>query len=284
MLRITPIVEQYKNQLEQNKNQNLQDINVLTQKLELSINTLNQLRVLLRTKECLFTQEAEIYFFKRIKPFVNGRIKYFLKIRKFIFERPNAGIKKQAKYVCLLIDELEKQKIRNLEFYHYIRHNSASLDHIYFVRGNCKLNFPVDTSHYFSDPEFSTSHDNLAAQVVCYDLLSVYYQKELHALTNQNTKVKRVEDNPLLSCDLSWTASKTDLVELIYALHSAGSIKNGQVEISKMAEICSELFDLNLNNVYKTYAEIKNRGKDTTKFLDQLKRSLEKRIDNDNAK
>ncbi len=35
MLHITPIVEQYKNQLEQNKNQNLQDINVLTQKLEL---------------------------------------------------------------------------------------------------------------------------------------------------------------------------------------------------------------------------------------------------------
>ncbi|WP_179374372.1 RteC domain-containing protein [Winogradskyella wichelsiae] len=284
MLHITPIVEQYKNQLEQNKNQNLQDINVLTQELELSINTLNQLRVLLRTKECLFNQEAEIYFFKVIKPFVNGRIKYFSKIRQFIFERPNAGIKKQAKYVCLLIDELEKQKIRNLEFFHYIKHNSSSLDHIYFVRGDCKLNFPVDTSHYFSDPEFSTSHDNLAAQVVCYDLLSVYYQKELHALTNQNINMKREEHNPLMSCDLSWTASKTDLVELMYALHSAGSIRNGQVEISKMVEVCAELFDLNLNNVYKTYAEIKNREKDTTKFLDQLKMSLEKRIDLDNAK
>ena len=44
------------------------------------------------------------------------------------------------------------------------------------------------------------------------------------------------------------------------------------------------LFDINLNNFYKTYAEIKNREKDTTKFLDQLKMSLERRIDLDDAK
>ena len=51
-----------------------------------------------------------------------------------------------------------------------------------------------------------------------------------------------------------------------------------------MAEVCDMLFDINLNNFYKTYAEIKNREKDTTKFLDQLKVSLEKRIDPENAK
>lgn len=284
MLHITPIVEEYKKKLEQNKNKNLQDISILTEELELSINTLNQLRILLRTKECLFSQEAEIYFFKVIKPFINGRIKFFSKVRQFIFERPNASIKKQTKYVCLLIDELEKHKIRNLEFFHYIRNNGTSLDHIYFVRGDCKLNFPVDTSHYFTDPEFSTSHDNLAALVVSYDLLSNYYGLELQYLKSQDENRTIEEISPAILHGLSWTASKTDLVELIYALHSSGAIRNGQAEISKMAEVCATLFDINLNNFYKTYAEIKNREKDTTKFLDQLKMSLERRIDLDNAK
>ena len=205
-------------------------------------------------------------------------------MRRFISERPAASIAKQIDYVLSAIDKLENHKMRNLEFFQYAKHCNTSLDHIYFIRGNDRIDFPVDTSHYFTDPEFSTSHDNLAAQVISYDLLSNYYELELQYLKKQDENITIEEISPAILNGLSWTASKTDLVELIYALHSSGAIRNGQAEISKMAEVCATLFDINLNNFYKTYAEIKNREKDTTKFLDQLKMSLERRIDLDNAK
>jgi len=284
MQHVTQIITKYKKEIEQIKQSNLRNLTVLNDGLSLSIVTLNQLRKQLRTKDFFINQEDEIHFFKVDKPFINGRIKFFSKVRRFIFEKPNASIVKQIDYVSGMIDKLEKHKMRNLEFFQYTRHCNLSLDHIYFVRGNDKLDFPVDTSHYFTDPEFSTSHDNLAAQVISYDLLSNYYQLELKSLRKQNENIAVEEISPAILNGLSWTASKTDLVELIYALHSSGAIRNGQAEISKMAEVCATLFDINLNNFYKTYAEIKNREKDSTKFLDQLKMSLEKRIDLDNAK
>ncbi|WP_412561419.1 RteC domain-containing protein [Winogradskyella sp. MIT101101] len=284
MKHITIIIDKYKKQVEQIEQSNLRNLTVLNDGLILSIDTLNQLRKQLRSTDCFKNQEEEIHFFKVGKPFINSRIKFFSKVRRFISEKPTAGISKQIDYVSDMIDKLEKHKMRNLEFFQYTRHCNTSLDHIYFVRGNDKLDFPVDTSHYFTDPEFSTSHDNLAAQVISYDLLSNYYQLELKSLRKQNENIIIEEISPAILNGLSWTASKTDLVELIYALHSSRAIRNGQAEISKIAEVCATLFDINLNNFYKTYAEIKNREKDTTKFLDLLKISLEKRIDLDNAK
>ncbi|WP_233267528.1 RteC domain-containing protein [Algibacter sp. L1A34] len=284
MQHITQIIQKYKKEVEQIEQSNLRNLTVLNDGLNLSIDTLNQLRKQLRTTNCFNNQEEEIHFFKADKPFINGRIKFFSKVRRFIFEKPNASIVKQIDYASGMIDKLEKHKMRNLEFFQYARHCNTSLDHIYFIRGNDKLDFPVDTSHYFTDPEFSTSHDNLAAQVISYDLLSNYYQLELKSLRKQNENIIIEEISPAILNGLSWTASKTDLVELIYALHSSGAIRNGQAEISKIAEVCATLFDINLNNFYKTYAEIRNREKDTTKFLNQLKRSLEIRIDLDDAK
>ncbi|WP_452228959.1 RteC domain-containing protein [Lacinutrix sp. MEBiC02404] len=284
MKYIAPIIKNYKKQITQFEKSNLRNQKELNEGLNLSRDTLTQLRRRLKAPDCLISQDEEIQFFKVDKPFINGHIKFFSKVRRFISERPTASISMQMDYLRDRIDKLEKHKMRNLEFFQYIRHCNTSLDHIYFVRGNDKLDFPVDTFHYYTDPEFSTTHDNLAAQVISYDLLSNYYQRKMKLLKKQNENITIEEISPAILNGLSWTASKTDLIELLYALHSSGAIRNGQAELSKMAEVCATLFDLKLNNFYKTYAEIKNREKDTTKFLDQLKRSLEKRIDLDNAK
>ncbi|WP_417619825.1 RteC domain-containing protein [Oceanihabitans sediminis] len=283
MQEIGPILDSYTKQVAAIKKSNLHDIKILNEGLHLSIDTLNQFRKLLRTKKYFSTIDKEILFFKVVKPYINGRIKFFSKVRRFLFERPNADIAQQIIYVSLLIDKLEKHKLRNLEFYQYMKQSNTLLDHIYFVRGVDRLDFPVDTSHYYTDPEFSTSHDNLAAQVISYELLTNYYQRELLYLRKLNESIALEEPKSYTFNKISWTASKTDLVELLYALHSAGAIKNGQVEISKMAEACNNLFDINLNNFYKTYSEIKNREKDTTKFLDYLKQCLLNRIDHDDA-
>jgi len=87
-----------------------------------------------------------------------------------------------------------------------------------------------------------------------------------------NSKVKIVKP-PILN-DLSWTGSKTELVELLYGLNAAGAIRNGQAEMKKLVEVCKELFGIDLGNIYKTYSEIKLRENEPTKFLDLMKNRL----------
>ena len=133
-----------------------------------------------------------------------------------------------------------------------------------------------------NDPQFSTSHDSWAAEVLAYDLLTLYLNKELNDLRQLKNNVIVEEVKPAILRDLSWTASKTDLIELIYALYFSGALWNGSTDIKKIIDICSELFNIDLGNYYKTYAQIKDRQKDSTKFLDKLKFNLIQKLDLEN--
>ena len=78
---------------------------------------------------------------------------------------------------------------------------------------------------------------------------------------------------------LGWTASKTDLIELIYALQASGAIKSGTAGIKEMACACEDIFELKLGNVYRTFLEIRERKIDQTKFIDRLKATLLRRME-----
>lgn len=73
---------------------------------------------------------------------------------------------------------------------------------------------------------------------------------------------------------LKWTASKTDLIELIYALQTSGAIEDGMEPMKVMASACEKIFNIKLGNFYRTYLEIKERKNDRTKFLDKMKTTL----------
>lgn len=284
MSNISKIINAYKSDIIEIEQSNLKQLCNLRQGIELSVECLKVLRLYLREMGDFKTRDEEIHFFKVDKPYINGRLKFFVKLHKFMLERPMANIVKQREYINKALDKLEARKMKNLEFWRYYIHEEKRLDHIYFVRGNDRLDFITDTAHFFTDPEFSTSHDNLVAQVIAYDLLTNFYQLELEHLKRKEADIVVQEVSPAILNNLSWTASKTDLIELIYALHASGAVRNGQAEISKMAEVSATLFEMDLGNVYKTYSEIKAREKDRTKFLDRLKISLLTKINIDDGK
>jgi hypothetical protein len=84
--------------------------------------------------------------------------------------------------------------------------------------------------------------------------------------------------NPILSSKLFWTGSKTDLIELIYALDSSGSINSGTADIKEVASVCEQIFNIDLGNYYHTFIEIRSRKSNSTKFINSLKASLLKRL------
>lgn len=275
---IHKILDDYKEDMKGVVESNLNDFNNVEQGISISRQYLQKLRICVRQNE-FSNQQDEITFFKEHKPYIYSRLKFYAKLYNFLINRPAGTIKSQQEFIDAEIKKLQESNRRNIDFIKYYREQSTVLDEFYFLRGKDKISLVSNTSHFYTDSEFSTSHDNAVAKIMAYDLLVNHYVQELSYLRDISYGKSR-ELNTLANGDrLSWTASKTDLIELIYALQASGAIKSGTAGIKEMASACESIFDLNLGNVYRTFLEIRERKIDLTKFIDRLKSALLQRVE-----
>lgn len=222
--------------------------------------------------------KEEINFFKTVKPKVYGKLIYYVKLFNIESKHPRSSRKSQIKYLNKQIDKLQNYFNENLDFYYYYRCGASFLDEQYFLRGKSDIRLHPDTFHFFIDDEFSTSHDSSVATILAYDMLITHLKNEIIKLENNNTSCI-IPSNSKTS-KLYWTANKTDLIELIYALDSVGAINSGSADIKKMAIASEQFFNIELGDFYRTYLEIRSRKTNQTKFLDKLKESLLIRMEN----
>lgn len=276
--KIDALLKRYVSKVNNIDQNNLTSFSNVELGIKISRKYLQELRITIR-KNKFKTIEDEIIFFKRQKPFIYARLKFYAKVYNYLLEKPAGSNKVQRNFIDAQIKKLQDNYKKNLDFVKYYRENDTTLDHYYFVRGNDNLSLVSDTSHFYTDAEFSTSHDNSMAKIMAYDLLVNFYNQELVKLGASNKETKN-------NCDkikLEWTASKTDLIELIYALQATGAIRDGKVGIKEMATACEQLFNIDLGNYYKTYIEIKARKTERTNFINKLKKHLEKKMTDEDA-
>lgn len=276
---INKILNTYKKELKKLEEKSLSECSNVEAGIQLSRMYLQKLREAVRAHE-FKTKEEEIYFFKVQKPFVYSRLKFYAKVYNYLLFKPAGSIKSQRQFIDDEIKKLQDNYKKNIDFVKYYRENDTILDQYYFLRGKDNLSLVSDTSHFYTDAEFSTSHDNAIAKIMAYDLLLNFFNQELVALGF----AKKLEHKPKQICadiSLKWTASKTDLIELIYALQASGAIKDGRAGIKQMAAACEQIFDINLGNYYKTYVEIRSRKHNRASFMTFLKSYLEQRMDKD---
>ncbi|WP_179021837.1 RteC domain-containing protein [Winogradskyella forsetii] len=223
------------------------------------------------------SKNEEISFFKHIKPQIFSRLIYYVKLFNIESKRPRSSSKYQVKYLNSHINKLQVFFNDNLEFYHYYRRGATTLDEEYFIRGKSDLRLPTESYHFFIDEQFSTCQDTTVATIMAYDMLIVYLQQEIKKLQT-NTETNKFHSMKQTSSNLFWTGSKTELIELIYALHSSGTINSGTADIKELASLFEKLFNVDLGNYYHTFIEIRARKSSKTKFLDTLTEVLIKRI------
>lgn len=106
-----------------------------------------------------------------------------------------------------------------------------------FLRGNHDIKLWLDTYYFQSDQSFSTSHDYKIAKIIANDLIQVYIEDQLKGI--------RQKGNPDTFV-LEWTASKTSLTELVYALYSKGVFNSGDADIKLIART----FEGTFNNTF----------------------------------
>lgn len=223
------------------------------------------------------SQEDEIYFFKHVKPQIFSKLIYYIKLFNIESKRPRGKDAAQIKYLQHQIDKFQTFFNDNLEFYNYYRRGAMSLDEQYFVRGNRDLRLPLESFHFLIDDQFSTCQDGTVATIMAYDMLIVYLRKEVEDLQNnlepqKNTPMEKPSK-------LFWTGSKTDLIELLYALHACESINGGTVDIKELASHFEHFYNVDLGNYYHTFIEIRSRKTSRTRFMDKLITLLNQRMD-----
>ena len=206
------------------------------------------------------SEHEEIQFFKQVKQIPLTHLIYYTEIRSFEIQFPKANKESQKKYITHKLKKLNRFFLHNIDFGHYIESQQSHFDVQYYTRNHLD-NIPItSTKFYFQDPDFCTGRDMLLGKYKAYKLLINYLQNRLNKLNNFNN-----DQN-----DLKWTANKTALTELIYALHCNRVINNGNSDLKEIADSLQNLFHFELGNFYKTFSEIKARKNSRTKFLDDL--------------
>lgn len=275
---VNHILNNFRNEIAVLEEGELNDFKEVEKGIQISRKTLRKLRLLVRENEFI-NKENEILFFKKQKPFVYGNLQFYVRLYKHLLQSPKGSDESKRIFIDEDINTLQTYYNQNLDFIRYYRQNSTNLDEFYFLRGNDNMGLFSDTCHFYTDSEFSTSHDNAVARIVAYDLLLAHYLKKLNSLKHsKECKIDPLK-NHFIGMDLGWTANKIDLIELIYALQASGSIRGGKAGIKEMAMACEQIFTLDLGNYYRKFLEIRGRKIEPTKFLDHLKSSLEKRME-----
>ncbi|MDI3321370.1 RteC domain-containing protein [Pinibacter soli] len=222
------------------------------------------------------TQEEEIHFFKDEKPLFYSKLIYFLKIYRIETRRPTGSNETQQKYLQKELRRLTHYFEENLQFYQYYRSGSTYLDEKYFLRGREDIYLTLDTYHFDADPNFSTSHDFRVAKIHAHELLRIYLIGALEDLERKDDVIRVPASTRQ---PLAWTASKTALIELLYALQSTGVFNNGAADIKLLATYFEQMFSIDLGNYYRIFQEIRIRKGSRAAFLESLAEKLVQRMD-----
>lgn len=217
-------------------------------------------------------KEEEIHFFKEVKPLFYSKYIYFISVYNFLMQRPPGGDEPLKDYINSELADLKRYFDHNGAFYQYYRSGSTQMDEVYFTRGGFDVH--VELEKFEEDEIYSTSHDYKLSNIIANEKYQDYLNAELQKLLHQDIATEGEMD-----FNLAWTGNKTDLVELIYALIASGALNNGTAEIKAVVSLFQMGFHIDLGSYYGKYLEISRRKKERTPFLDKLKFSLLRRID-----
>ncbi len=161
--------------------------------------------------------------------------------------------------------------VKNAFFYQYYRSNASYLDDIYFMRVSSSNNSIAEFDYINADTSFTTPGDPIVSKILAYELFTSFLDAGNFALPPASQKK---------STTLNWTDSKTGLIELAYALQSAGVFNNGKSDVKQIIDFFQTHFSIELGNTSRTFQEILSRKTGYANFLDRLRAKLLERIDN----
>jgi hypothetical protein len=211
-------------------------------------------------------EDAEIHFFKTLKPKLVALEKYHRKIIEIESNNKSLTADQLANYLSEISNIKPSKKDQEVHKYYKLR--CSHQDSNYFLLKQNINHIPFISSKEYFNPNTTSYHSEKFAQFIADEMIENYVKQRLHNVNADTVKNKLV-----------WTDNKTALIELIYALHSQGSFNNAKADIKDIADQFCAVFDIDLGEFYRAFVELRNRKTGRTKFLDSLRENLLKKMD-----
>jgi hypothetical protein len=225
--------------------------------------------------------ETEIYFFKHIKPRFYAHQIYELLYYNLRMQLPEGT----PEMIRTFYEEEFQQVIRlfRVEGFHYqyYKTKATELDHLYFLRDATPTEAAVPDL-IDPPPGFSTAMDYRFAKFIAYERLRDYLLEQLTNELVRNRIVKVVKENDV---ELNWTGDSINLVEIGYGIWLTGQVNNGNASITEILAGLENCFRVKIGTAFRRWQSISRRKRiSMTKYLDEMKEALIKRLDDENGK
>ena len=217
--------------------------------------------------------KAEIFYFKYIKAHLLAFIQYYSLIQRIELKKPPIKKKQLKKYYLKALYKIKRKLHKKNFYYNYYKANSSHLDDQLFLRINRDMFHATGSYILDIDKRNNTPVVHIFAQVEAFEMLRHYLKKKIKTFAGKSRKIPQKKENTL-----KWTASKVDMIELIYALHASGLFNNGRADIKEIVECFQQVLDIDLGQYNRVFYDIRSRKINKTKFLDSLKDNLNKRM------
>lgn len=219
-------------------------------------------------KEDFSSKDGEVHFFKYVKPRINSYLIFYsvlaeIETGKMVMS--DSEIKDLVEKKQRMFRHIMRE---NLDFVKYYRAGMTHFDNLYFTRSAEVCTFSKNNTNQLLDPEFNTSHDLVAANIMAFDLYQKYFAPKPDVQSQFGPPQPK----------LKWTATKLDLVELIYALHASGAINFGDADLKDICFALESVFQTQVGDLYRAFHDISNRKKERIKYVSRLEEALDRKI------
>lgn len=222
-------------------------------------------------KHAFSSIEEEIHFFKVQKPNLMALIIFYKEVLCIEAAKP-ATKPLQKKHYLDVLEKCNNYFKKEHKLFKYYKANENVFDKIYFTRNSKKDLLETECFQMNVDPKVSTCYDYKLAKIMAYETLILFIDDQIKYVLRKKNKKATVSK-------WQWTGSKTELTELIYALHANKNINHGNVEIMELATDLGKLLNIEIHqNVYRNYINIKNRKSSKTLFLNSLSTTLHNKL------
>ena len=219
----------------------------------------------------------EVFFFKKTKPQFLKELIYYKEVFAIEAHKPMGSSELVKQHYDAEMERIRLYFIRNQELYNYYRMDKSFIDDQYFVR---QTTIEIDANENLIDMDnrFCTVNSSKLAKLQAFEMLSEYLHKCIYKLVNPGVFTEEGNQRKFVNL---WTDSKSALIEFAYGIYARGSVNNGKATISQIITDLSIVFNVELGNYHRTYHNMRIRKKNLTPYLDGMKESLVKRMDED---
>lgn len=224
--------------------------------------------------------KEEIAFFKTIKPAISAvRIEEGVRY-SLIINKPVSIHEIQLKYYEDELKVLQSFFRMNSFHYQYYKNGLTAMDNTYFVRRAGPLLIPYPEIAEL-DYGFSTPMSYLFAKFIAYEHLQYFILDQIAALKYPELRsVRNATQHPE---ELKWTGDVINIVELAYGLWLTGQLNNGNASLNHIVRWLETNLHVTIGVAQRRFAEITRRKRlSITKFTDQVKQAILKKIDDGN--